>query len=100
MGRFQITRAARADVREILAYISKQSPQGERIVRRELRRAMELLGEFPGIGHNRADVGDITLRFWSVFSYLIAYRTDTRPIQIVRVIHGARDLGPMFPRKS
>jgi plasmid stabilization system protein ParE len=30
--------------------------------------------------------------FFSVFNYLIVYRDKYRPIQIVRVLHGARDV--------
>jgi hypothetical protein len=35
-------------------------------------------------------------RFWSAWSYLIVYRWQVRPIQIVAVIHGARDLDAYF----
>ena len=42
--------------------------------------------------HARHDLGDETLRVWVVFSYLIIYRPNTKPLQIVRVVHGARDM--------
>ena len=29
---------------------------------------------------------------WSVFSYLVIYRPDTTPLEIVRVLHGKRDV--------
>jgi plasmid stabilization system protein ParE len=31
-------------------------------------------------------------RFWKVHSYVIAYRWETTPIQIIAVVHGARQL--------
>jgi plasmid stabilization system protein ParE len=36
------------------------------------------------------------LKFWSVFSYLIAYDPATRQIQIIRVIHGNRDVSAIL----
>jgi len=53
---------------------------------------MRLLAERPGIGHTRADLADEIVRFWPVFSYLVIYRADMKPIQIVRVLHGKRDV--------
>jgi plasmid stabilization system protein ParE len=99
MARYVVTDLARADVHEIVAYISKRSPDAAKRVRGELRAAMKQLAEFPGIGHLREDVTDEPVRFWSVYSYLIAYRPDTKPLQVLRVVHGARDLGPLFPRR-
>lgn len=61
-------------------------------VQADLRSAMRKLAEMPGMGHLRHDLADEPLRFWSVFSYLIIYRPDTSPLQIVRVLHGARDI--------
>jgi plasmid stabilization system protein ParE len=40
----------------------------------------------------RTDLADGAVRFWPVFSYLVVYRSDTNPIQIVRVLHGKRDV--------
>jgi antitoxin ParD1/3/4/toxin ParE1/3/4 len=60
---------------------------------------MQKLAEFPGIGHLREDVTDEPIRFWCVYSYLIAYRPHTKPLEILRIVHGARDLGPLFRRK-
>jgi antitoxin ParD1/3/4/toxin ParE1/3/4 len=44
------------------------------------------------MGHVREDLSRTPLRFWPVFSYLIIYRSEARPIQILRVLHGARDV--------
>jgi plasmid stabilization system protein ParE len=52
--------------------------------------------EFPGMGHVRDDVAGPGLRFWSVHSYLIIYRADQKPLQVLRVLHGAQDLAKYF----
>jgi antitoxin ParD1/3/4/toxin ParE1/3/4 len=53
---------------------------------------MKLLAQHPLLGHLREDLADEPLRFWPVYSYLIIYRAEKRPIQVVRVLHGARDV--------
>jgi antitoxin ParD1/3/4/toxin ParE1/3/4 len=46
------------------------------------------------MGHRREDLveGDSRLRFWPVYSYLVVYRTETDLLEIVRVLHSARDV--------
>lgn len=53
---------------------------------------MRKLAEFPGLGHVREDLAEEPLRFWAVYSYLIIYRSNQRPIEIIRVLHGAQDV--------
>lgn len=96
MARYVLTDLAKQDVREIISYIRKRSPQSAKKVQAELRDAMRLLAEFPLIGHYRDDIAPEPLRFWSVYSYLIAYRPDAKPLQVIRVVHGARDLDRLF----
>jgi hypothetical protein len=36
------------------------------------------------------------VRFWVVHSYLIAYRAEVTPIQVLRVVSGYRDLGGLL----
>jgi antitoxin ParD1/3/4/toxin ParE1/3/4 len=62
-----------------------------------LRTAMTRLAEMPEIGHVREDLADEPLRFWPVYSYLIIYRPDARPLQVVRVLSGSRDITELVP---
>ena len=57
---------------------------------------VEALADMPGMGHSRDDLADETLRAWPVHSYLIVYRPAQRPIEIVRVVSGFRDLFALF----
>jgi plasmid stabilization system protein ParE len=99
MARYRVTDLAKADIRDILAYLRERSVDAPARVRQELRDAMRNLAVFPYIGHRRDDVTPDTLRFWSVYSYLIVYRPDRNPIEIIRVLHGARDLPRELRRK-
>lgn len=92
MSRFVLTPAARADLTEIFDYISQDNPNAARRVLAELRGAMRKLAEMPEMGHYRRDLADEPLRFWPVYSYLIIYRSEARPLQVVRILHGARDI--------
>ena len=92
MSRFVLTPAARGDLEEIVDYIAKDSPDAAQRVRLELRNSMRMLARTPGMGHFRSDLSHEPLRFWQVYSFLIIYRSETRPLQIVRVLRAARDV--------
>ena len=93
MTGFRLAPAARADITEIWTYIGEDSLEAASRVRRAFLAACRLLAKHPRIGHKRADLttrGDVL--FWPVYSYLIVYRPSTTPLQILRVLHGQRDL--------
>ena len=43
-------------------------------------------------GHWRKDLTGEQVKFFPVYSYLVVYRFDTKPLQIVAIVHGGRDL--------
>ena len=92
MKRYLLTPAARQDLGDIAAYIAEENPVAARRVLAKLRHAMRRLAQAPGLGHLREDLADEPLRFWPVYSYLITYRPETTPLQVIRVLHGARDV--------
>jgi plasmid stabilization system protein ParE len=90
---YLLTPAADADINDLWLHVAGSS--GERAADRledELHDAMRRLAEMPGMGHLRTDLADEALRFWSVHSVLVVYRPETRPLQVIRVLHGARDV--------
>src|ERR1700710_1555194 len=96
MARYVLTEPAAEDIRQIVAYLRPRSRDAAKKVPATLRAAMRKLADFPHIGHSRDDVPNRGLRFWSIYSYLIAYRADAKPLEIIRVLHGARDVGRIF----
>ena len=98
MRSVRILPAARADLLEIWQFIARDSVNNASRVTDAIEREIRGLAEFPGKGHGRADVNDQRYRFWSVFSYLIAYRFDDESLTVVRVIHGRRDVRRFFKR--
>ena len=93
MSRVQITPEAKADLFEIWEYIASKSgvDAADRVLG-ILQKEISKIGEVPGGGHFREEFIDKSIRFWNIYSYLIAYRWEASPIEIVAVIHGARDM--------
>jgi plasmid stabilization system protein ParE len=92
-GSFILTPSAARDLDELLEYVLEQGgPNAALHVHHRLHEGFTKVAAQPGIGHLRDDFADESLRVWAVFSYLIIYRPETKPVQILRVIHGARDV--------
>jgi plasmid stabilization system protein ParE len=87
---------ARVDLLEIWHYIANDSVAAADKVNDKIELAIRGLAEMPGKGHTRRDVKDESYRFWSVYSYVIAYRYDASTLTVVRVVHGARDFRSIF----
>ncbi len=102
MSDFLISPAASGDLDEIWDYyaIELQNPDAADRVRDDIFEAFNKLATTPGIGHSRGDLADEPLQFWLVRRYLIIYRRKRRPVEIVRVLHGARDVGAILGRKA
>jgi plasmid stabilization system protein ParE len=97
--RFVLTPEARADLIEIWNYIAEDSIDGADQVVARLYDAFTRLGQTPEMGHHREDLADARHRFWTVYSYVIAYRWETTPVQIIAVVHGARQLEAFFQQR-
>ena len=92
MKRFVFTPHARQDVNDIWDYMADDSIEAADRVLDKLDNAMIKLAKSPGIGHRREDLTDKRHRFFLVYSYLIVYRHEAKPLQIIRVLHAARDV--------
>lgn len=90
MRPYRFSDAAKRDLRQIGAYIRKDSRRAAKQVVDELRRVCrKTLVLFPEVGTMRDDLSP-GLRCFSVGNYVIYFR-GRDPVFIVRVIHGARD---------
>jgi plasmid stabilization system protein ParE len=92
MKRFKLAPEAARDIREIWAYIAKDSIKAARRVRLEIVDACRRIARNPRVGHSREDLTDKPVLFWPVGSYLIIYNPARKPVEIVRVVHAARDV--------
>lgn len=92
MGRYILSVAAREDLAEIADFIRQDNPDAAKRVVRSFKEAFRKLARTPRIGHVREDLARRSLRFWPVYSYLIIYSAESRPLQIVRILRGTRDV--------
>jgi toxin ParE1/3/4 len=87
--RVRYTPRARADLREIFAYLYDRSPQGAKNVRAAIRIAADLLGKDPGRGQttSRLEVRRIPV---VRYRYAIYFRVRGEDVQIVHIRHTSR----------
>lgn len=101
MSSYQLTPETRQDLIAIAEYLTVQaSPERAVQVISDIRAEFEKLAYMPGMGHFREDLLDRRYKFWSVYSYVIAYRWEADPIRIIAVVHGARKLDAFFARRT
>jgi plasmid stabilization system protein ParE len=91
MKRFRLSSEAARDIREIRDYIAKDDLRAAGRVRLQILGACRALAMNPAIGHKRQDITDKPVLFWPVGSYLVVYQYVDRFVEIIRVIHAARD---------
>jgi plasmid stabilization system protein ParE len=94
-----VTKTAFRDLSAIRTFIASDSVDAASRVLDELHSAIRKLADMPGMGHQRLDVSNPAYRFWSVYSYVIAYRVQGGSLYVSRVIHGARNVRKMFRKK-
>jgi len=96
MPRFVLSHEATTDLRDIHDYIAADDPMAARRVLEDIRTGMHRLADHPGLGHLGDDLADEAFRVWTVHSYLVIYRPDARPLQVVPVLSGYRDIATLF----
>jgi toxin ParE1/3/4 len=95
MRRLKITEPASLDLEEIHDYIAADHPAAAARWLEKLREQCRRLAEVPGMGRIREDLAP-GLRSFPSGSYLIIYQEIEGGIEVVRVIHGARQLDDLF----
>ena len=72
-------------------------------VEREILVTCHRLAKHPRMGTKRRDITPLPVRFWTVTrfpNYVIVYRPETVPMQVVAVLHGKRDLKKVLESRS
>ena len=96
MARYVFTAPAARDLSEIWDFIARDDVDAADRVIEEICASVGRLAAMPRMGRLRENLSDEVLRSWPVYSYLIFYRPDTSPLQVVRVVSGYRDLEELF----
>ena len=93
MSLYRIARAAQGDLDEIWCHIGSFDVRAADHWLDAVEQRFRMLAMQPRAGQARPDLAP-DLRFLPVGNYLIFHRPIEDGVEIVRVIHGARDYGP------
>lgn len=95
MKQFRVSAAARSDLDDIWLYIAPDNIEAaDRLINAIVLRFPKLAAT-PQLGRQRSELS-AQLRSFPVGCYIIFYRPMADGIEVVRVLHGARDLPPLF----
>jgi toxin ParE1/3/4 len=91
--RYVLAPEAAGDLAQIWRYIKEQSTiEIADRVESVIRDKIVFLAGNPSAGHWRKNLTNEAVKFFPVYSYLIVYRPESKPLQIVSVLHGRRDV--------
>ena len=69
-------------------------------VESESFETFEALARTSGQGRKRTDLTAEAVLFFPVHSYLLVYRPEKRPLEVVAIIHGARNVGRVLKERG
>jgi toxin ParE1/3/4 len=90
---------ALTDLAEIWAYIAEDSPERADAFADLLATKFEALARRPGMGRPRPELA-ADLRSFTVGRYVVFYLPMSRGVEIVRVLHGSRDIEAVFEEEQ
>lgn len=97
---FLLSAQAAHNLTDIYEYLAERNLQAAEKIRLEIWQAIQKIADMPLIGHSRRDLTSQPVLFWNVRNFLIIYLPDSRPIEIVAVLHGKRNLIKILQQES
>ncbi|MFZ0774092.1 MAG: type II toxin-antitoxin system RelE/ParE family toxin [Candidatus Sulfotelmatobacter sp.] len=99
MPAYVLSPDALQDLQDIWDFIASDNAPAAEKLEDKFFEAFEMLAKRPRMGHTRSDLSERDVRFWTVGSYLIVYRSIPAALQIVAVLHGARDVAEVIRKR-
>src|SRR5215469_16683817 len=99
-ARYVLAPIAARDLVQIWRYIKKQS--SVRIADRAEQVILDRIlfhDRSPGAGHSRKDLTEKPVKFFPIYSYLIVYLPDTKPLQVVAILHGHQNVKRLLKKR-
>jgi toxin ParE1/3/4 len=90
---------AEADLDAILDDLNQKSPSAADRYAAAFEEKGQALARFPELGRSRPEIAP-TLRSTLVTPYVIFYRIEGDTVQILRILHGMRDLQSIMREES
>jgi plasmid stabilization system protein ParE len=92
---YQLTPRALDNLDEIWIFIAQDKISAADRVEAAILSACYRLARHPLLGTKRTEITGKPVRFWTVPrypNYIVVYRPETRPLQVVAIVHGMRNL--------
>jgi len=91
--------SARSELAEIWSYIAADSPEAaDRAIERVVE-GLERLGRFPMSGRSREELGAGLCSYFIRPQHTVFYRIADDRLEVVHILHHARDLSRFFPNE-
>jgi toxin ParE1/3/4 len=95
MRTVRVAAAAEEDLREIWAYLAEHNPNAAGKLIKEITGKFALLRDHPHMGREQNKLL-VNLRSFVVRGYFIFYQPFDDGVEILRVLHGSRDIEGIF----
>ena len=95
MNSFRLTNQAQSDIHESWSHIADNSPGAADHWAEVMYDKFMTIAQHPGMGREQSNISP-NLRSFVVGNYIIFYRAVANGIEVVRVLHGARNIEELF----
>lgn len=95
MPTVKVTDAAKEDLLEIWAYVAENNPEAANKLIKEITGKFNLLRDYPQMGRDQSRLL-VNLRSIIVRNYQVFYLPFDDGVEIMRVLHGSRDIEGVF----
>lgn len=99
MPAYLLSPDALQDLQDIWDFVAADNAVAADQLEDEFFSAFEKLAQHPRMGHTRSDVTERDVRFWPAGSYLVVYREGTTALQVLAILHGARDIPEVISKR-
>jgi antitoxin ParD1/3/4 len=89
---YDVSAEAQNDLFEIWRRIADDNVELANRIESEFSELFRSLGRMPGQGHTRKDLTKRPVLFFPLYSFLIVYQPDVKPIRIMAVLRGTRNV--------
>jgi plasmid stabilization system protein ParE len=89
---YEVSGEAQNDLFEIWRRIAEDNLDLADRVINEFYGLFASLAEMPGQGHSRKDLTPRPVLFFPLYSFLVVYQPDVKPIRIMAVLRGRRNV--------
>jgi plasmid stabilization system protein ParE len=92
MALYEVTTEAQNDLFQIWRRISEDSAGLADRIDNEFHELFASLAAMPRQGHTRKDLTKRPVLFFPLYSFMVIYQPETRPIRVMAVLRGSRDV--------